>query len=235
MLIDMHAHTSGISRCCKADASMALTAAREKGIDGLVLTNHYQESYIENGDAEAFARSYVKEYNDVKQLADEMGMKLFFGVEVTALLHGNAHILLYGIKSDFVLRHPNIHTETLKYIHELTCAEGGLVVQAHPFRNNGTLLDLCYLDGVEVNCHPLYDSTHSNRILHIANENHRLVTCGGDYHADTYRPSCGTYFPDDTQTEQELVKWLMNTPTITLHVHELREKEHQDVVFHKEK
>ena len=234
MLIDMHAHTSGISRCCKADARTGLLAAKEKGIDGMVLSNHYQECYVENGDAAAFAQSYVREYEYAKQIADELGMKLFFGVEVTAKQHDNAHVLLYGLRPDFVLRHPDIYNETLQRMQQLAHAEGGLAVQAHPFRSNGKLLDVQYLDGVEVNCHPLYDATHCERLLHIAHENHLLVTCGGDYHADTYRPSCGTHFPDNVQSEQDLVNWLKATQTITLHVQELRTEEHADVVFEKE-
>lgn len=231
MLIDMHAHTSGISRCCKADAYTGLLAAKEKGIDGLVLCNHYQEAYVENGDAAAFAKAYADEFIKTKAIADELGMRLFFGVEVTAKQHNNAHVLLYGLQPDFVLRHPEIYGETLERMQQLAHAEGGLVVQAHPFRSNGKLLDVNHLDGVEVNCHPLYDATHCVRLLQIAHENNLLVTCGGDYHADTYRPSCGTYFPDDVQDEQGLVNWLKETSTITLHVQELRTEEHADVAF----
>lgn len=235
MLIDMHAHTSGISRCCRADAQTVLNTARENGIDGLVLCNHYQEYYVQNGDAMALAQSYVQEYEHAKAAADAMGMPLFFGVEVTAKLHNNAHILLYGLQPDFVLRHPAVYEYPLEKMAALTHAEGGLAVQAHPFRNGGTLQDLSVLDGVEVNCHPLYEGTHCDELLDIAHQAGVMVTCGGDYHADTYRAVCGTHFPDGLRTGEELVAYLKHTKRITLHVHEVGATRHRDVLFDKEK
>ena len=38
MLIDLHAHSSGISRCCKIPAPKVLEVSRDLGLDGIVLT-----------------------------------------------------------------------------------------------------------------------------------------------------------------------------------------------------
>ena len=46
MLIDLHAHTSGISRCCRIPAPEVLRRAKEVGLCGIVLTNHYTKSYL---------------------------------------------------------------------------------------------------------------------------------------------------------------------------------------------
>ena len=161
-----------------------------------------------------------------------MNFPLFFGVEVTAKLHGNAHILIYGLPPEFVREFPDIYDYPLEKMARLVRERGGLIVQAHPFRGGGSLLDLSQLDGVEVNCHPLYDATHCVRLLQIATENGLLVTCGGDYHADTdYRPVCGTYFPDDAVSGDALVAHLKSATEICLHVHELRTEDHGDVTF----
>ena len=101
MLIDMHAHTSGISHCCRADAQTVLETAAKAGIDGLVLTNHYQEMYVTESGAGALAEKYAGEYRFTKKLADAMGIRLFFGIEVTAKRHANAHILVYGVRRNF--------------------------------------------------------------------------------------------------------------------------------------
>lgn len=233
MLIDMHAHTSGISRCCHADAGEVMIAANSAGIGGLILCNHYQKEYVEGSDAAAFARRYVDEYIYAEKQAAAAGVKLFFGVEVTAKLHGNAHILLYGLTPDFVLRHPAVYEYPLERMRALANAEGGLAVQAHPFRGGGHVLNTAHLDGIEVNCHPLYDDTHCEEILDIADREGLLVTCGGDYHADTYRAICGTYFPDDARDNPGIVDYLKKTDTIRLHVHELRTEFHRDVEFAK--
>ena len=43
MLIDMHSHSSGISKCCQMDAKGVVKEALNAGLDGIVLTNHYVE------------------------------------------------------------------------------------------------------------------------------------------------------------------------------------------------
>jgi histidinol phosphatase-like PHP family hydrolase len=44
MLIDMHAHSSGISTCCQIPYDKVIDTAKENGMDGIVLTNHYQKN-----------------------------------------------------------------------------------------------------------------------------------------------------------------------------------------------
>ena len=62
MLIDMHVHSSGISTCCKIPYDEAIRRARDAGIDAIVLTNHYFDGYVTDGDFDAFAAGYVAEY-----------------------------------------------------------------------------------------------------------------------------------------------------------------------------
>lgn len=231
MLIDMHAHTAGISRCCRADGETVLRAARDAGIDGLILCNHYQEEYVTHAGPAEFAERYIAEYLRTFEAAEKLGVKLFFGVEVTAKKLGGAHILIYGPGPELVWEHPEIYEYPLEDMHAIAHAKGGLVVQAHPFRRGGHVRDLRWLDGVEVNCHPLYEATCCGEMLNIAREARRLVTCGGDYHADTYRPVCGTYFPDDATDSAALIAHLKDSPEIKLCVHELRTDCHRDVTF----
>jgi len=233
MLIDMHAHSAGISHCCRADAKDVMLAAIDVGVGGLILCNHYQESYVTTT-PDDFARAYVDEYYYAEKCASDVGIKLFFGIEVTAKHHENAHILVYGMKPEFVLEHPEIYDYTIDKIYSLAHEAGGLVVQAHPFRGGGRVQDTRFLDGVEINCHPLYDATHCDRLMGIAAEENIFVTCGGDYHADVpYRPVCGTYFPDDAEDNAGIVEYLKSTDNVKLHVHELRTDYHRDVVFSK--
>lgn len=65
----------------------------------------------------------------------------------------------------------------------------------------------------------------------IAHEAKIIVTCGGDYHADTYRAVCGTHFPDEALRYCDLIDHLKNSPEIKMHVHELRTDFHRDVTF----
>lgn len=223
MLIDLHAHTSGISRCCQIDATGMLEAAKKVGLDGVALTNHYQKSYlkyIEDGDVRVFAQKYVDEFYLTKALGEAVGMRVFFGIEVTSEPNDQKHILVYGVDPEFVLNHPNLFDYTLEELRDTVKSAGGIVVQAHPYRKGGTLLDLKYLDGVEVNCHPLYGKSDSEAMITIATENHLALTCGGDYHNDTYRCKCGMYLPDDICDGVELGKYIASADDIKLCIHE---------------
>ena len=81
MLIDLHAHSSGISRCCQIPAPEVLKVAKEIGLDGIVLTNHYQKVYIpDGGDCAAFAERYLEEYKMAARAGEEIGCKVFFGI-----------------------------------------------------------------------------------------------------------------------------------------------------------
>lgn len=221
MLIDCHAHTSGISHCCQIAAPQVLEEARTAGLDGIVLTNHYQSCYIENGDAAGFARRYMQEVYDTQRIAEAMGMKCFWGIEVTSERYPSVHLLVYGVEEDFLVKYPTVFSMTHEEIWDIVKQEGGVLVHAHPFRGAGTVMDYRRLDGVEINCHPLYGNTFSKRIQQIGEEHNLIVTCGGDYHADTYRPHCGVYLPDSIRDSLELGKYLLETREMNLLVQEV--------------
>lgn len=223
MLLDLHAHSSGISVCCQIDACENLVRAKAAGLDGLVLTNHYTKDYVDERGALAFAHRYVDEYYQAKRAADDLGLTLLFGVEVTMEKYCDVHLLVYGVEDSFVYEHPTMYDYTQKELWEAVKAAGGALVQAHPYRREvKRLLDTAMLDGVEVNCHPLYKYTHRDEMVEIAVKNNLALTCGGDYHADTRRPICGTYLPDDiAKSRSALAEYLLTVKTMTLCDHEI--------------
>ena len=220
MLIDLHAHSSGISHCCRIPYDEVIRTAKEVGLDGIVLTNHYPKYYVTDGDYAAFARRYTKEFRLTKAYGDSVGMKVFFGAEVTMERYGGAHLLLYAISESFIEENPTLFDWTMEEMYSRVKAIGGTLVQAHPYRKVKNLLPTEYLDGVEVNCHPLYGKSDFADMVEIATENHLILTCGGDYHADTYRPKCGVYLPDTLADSIELGRYLVEAPSLTLCVHE---------------
>lgn len=222
MLIDLHAHTKGISHCCRIYAPEVLAAAKAAGIDGIALTNHYQSRYVQDGDAEAFARRYIEEFHHTKVLGAELGMPVLFGIEVTMERHENQHLLVYGVKEDFPLACPALYALTQAELYHLVHEHGGVLAQAHPIRKGkNVLMDPAFLDGVEVNCHPLYDATHHEMLAQYAKEHGMFLTCGGDYHADTHRAKCGLYLPESITTGVQLGQYLRQAKTLSLCVQEV--------------
>lgn len=146
------------------------------------------------------------------------------------------HLLLYGVDEEFVLNHPMMFGYSQEKLYGLVKESGGILIQAHPFRGNvNRLLDLRYLDGVEVNCHPMYEETHLAELSGIAARSGGLLTCGGDYHADTHRPRCGVYLPDHIQSTKEIKEYLCSADSFKLCVQETRSTQWKTVVFRRGK
>lgn len=220
MLIDLHAHTSGISKCCRYSASKILDSAYEAETDGIVLTNHYQKNYIDGENVSAFVEAYTEEFYYTQKLGEQLGLKVFYGIEVTMELYPNVHMLIYGVSTDFLKKYPYIFDYTQEELYAVVKQNNGVLIQAHPFRNGTTVLNTDFLDGIEINCHPLYGNSYSKEIRQIAKENSLTVTCGGDFHADTYRPKCGMYLPDNITNSSELGEHIKNAKKISLCIHE---------------
>jgi len=235
MLIDFHAHSSGISHCCLIPCEEVIDVARGIGIDGMILTNHYQRWYAPDGDYTGLAKRYIEEYRRAKEYGDSVNFRIFFGVEVTMEKHGGAHLLVYGVAEDFLLTHTTLFEYTQEELYRLVKAAGGALVQAHPLRRVNNLLDVRYLDGIEISCHPLYEGTHIGELTKVASEAGLMLTCGGDYHADTHRAHCGVYLPDEIKDGKEIADFILSTNEVTLCVQEVDERASYDFTFTRNK
>lgn len=234
MLFDLHAHSSGISRCCRIPAEEVIRRAKAVGLDGIVLCNHYQtlRNYLKDGTPEEFARRYIAEYEYAKQWGDTLGFRVLFGVEVTMEAYENQHLTVYGLSPEFLLAHPTLYSMTQEELYSLVKEAGGALIQAHPLRKgNNVLMDIALLDGIELNCHPGYDGTHADELSDLAVRHGKFLTCGGDYHADTYRPHCGVFLPETVRNEADLATYLRTTDRITLRTHEPHELTYTERTF----
>lgn len=229
MLLDLHAHTRGISKCCRIYAERVVEEALGAGLDGIVLTNHYQKNYVKDGDYAAFAERYVEEFHHTAQYGEGIGCRVLFGIEVTMERYPAVHLLIYGVGEDFPMRYPEMFDFTQEELYRIVHENGGILVQAHPYRRGDNLLDVRFLDGVEISCHPLYESAYLEKLSSLAAREGLLLTCGGDYHADTYRPHCGAYLPDTLTSGEELGAYLASTEELTLSVQEVDGSEPVDV------
>ncbi len=225
ILMDGHAHSSGISNCCRISGEEGVNRAKAAGVDGFVLTNHYHMGYV-GGEKyptlECFAKRYVEEYRKVKGYGDSVGFRVFYGLELTAEWDTSVHLLVYGVDESFIFDNLRICYEPLERIYQKVHAAGGILVQAHPYRVTPRLQDLKYLDGVEISCHPHshYGGPYVDEMHEIAKRNGKILTCGGDYHADVpYRPQCGIYVPEWVQDGKDFAAYLSSADPLTLRVH----------------
>lgn len=232
MLLDLHVHSSGISGCCRIDVFETIDRAKKIGLDGMVLTNHYQKGALEKYGTEEYVKRYIEEYKKGAEYGETVGFKVFFGIEVTMEFDDRIHLLIYGVPENFLFENPGLCDMSQKELYETVHRYGGILVQAHPYRNECHVLDTDYLDALEINCHPKYVTTCCDTLEEDAKNAGLILTCGGDYHGDTpYRPDCASVLPDSLQTIQDIADFLLTTDTVKLRIHEVGEEKSYEKNF----
>ena len=131
---ETHLHTSPVSKCARATVEESLRFYKALGYDGVFITNHFLDGNINidrNEPYEDRIDFYFSDYEEGVRLSNEIGIKVFCGVEMT---YKGTDFLVYGLMPDWYRAHPEImemkKSEELPFL----MANGALVVQAHPFR-----------------------------------------------------------------------------------------------------
>lgn len=133
---ETHLHSHPVSRCAKATLEESLPIYKKMGYDGVFLTNHFPGGSF-GGDelktAEEKIDFYCKDYFDGLKIARKIGIKLFFGVEMSFNHHTD--FLIYGLSPEWYCEHPEIidmpYPQRLEYLK----MNGAFIIHAHPFRN----------------------------------------------------------------------------------------------------
>lgn len=160
---ETHLHTSDASLCAKNTPVEMVKACRAAGYTGTFITNH---AWGGNTcvDRSLPWREWVKAFTDGYYEAREWGeandFKVFFGFE--AGFEGT-EFLIYGISPEWLFEHPEFHDADIKEQYDIVHAAGGMVIQAHPFRDEFYIpvirIYSKYIDGVEG-----INATHSSHL-----------------------------------------------------------------------
>ena len=222
LLLDPHIHTRGISHCSKCPADVLVDICVRDRIDAIVLTNHYKGAYYK--EAENFPKwrqDYVDEYLLTKQLGEKAGLRVLFGIEVTLDETPKIDYLIYGLSHEIAAKAPPLHKLTQRELFNYCISENALLYQAHPYRNGTQPQDPKYLHGVEINCHPIYNHNDRDEVTEFASKHSLRLSCGSDYHGDTYKPHCGIYVPEDVSDTVELAEFLRSDEQCRLEIHDI--------------
>ena len=179
MWIDTHCHTKH-SYDNWLEPLALIRRARELGLDGVVITEHY--SYEASEPVEAIAR-------------DE-GMLLLRGVEIST---DKGHLLAYGIEDDSWNIWGRDNWLSLPAVIERILELGGICVPAHPFREMGVcslLEDLLDVSGIAaVETHNGNNGEADNELAIRAAGHMALPGLGGsDCHKVAAVGRCATEF-----------------------------------------
>ena len=131
---ETHLHTAPVSKCAKYGVRENLEFYRSQGYDGVFITNHFIDGNISVDRSlpyEAQIEYYCSDYEEALRLAPEIGIKVYFGVELS---YGGTDFLVYGLDKEWYLSHPEIKDMKKSEELKLFMDSGALVIQAHPFR-----------------------------------------------------------------------------------------------------
>ena len=212
---ETHCHCSQCSACSRSTSQELVRAYHKAGFAGMVLTDHFVlgNSAVDRSlPWEEQMKCQYQPYLDAKEVGDSLDFDVIFGIEHA---YGDGkELLFYGIDLNFLLSNPDIPEISVEELVARVKSYGGIVVQAHPYRNRwyvnmevGPRADL--IDGVEV-----YNSCNQpgedKQALALAKSGSFLMTCGGDIHraSDPRLGMAGIALPYRIRNEKELVSAL---------------------------
>ena len=185
---ETHCHCAQCSMCAQSSAQMMVRAYKAAGYAGLVLTDHFIFGYTAVPASLPWPermRRYYQAYLDAKAVGDQLDFDVIFGIEHA---YGDGkEVLIYGVELDFLLANPDIPHISLDELVSRVHEAGGIVIQAHPYRNRWYVnMDVQpradIVDGIEV-----FNAGNAPgedpQALELANSKDFIMTCGGDIHS----------------------------------------------------
>ena len=154
-LYETHLHTCEASKCGRLHGEDYIPYMMEKGYSGIIVTDHFF-----NGNTSVPAdlswkervELYCSGYERALKAAEGKDFKVMFGVEFN---FNKDEYLLYGIDKQWLLDNESIMQMTRRELYEAVHKAGGIMIQAHPFRERDYLEDIKLppadaVDGIEV-------------------------------------------------------------------------------------
>ncbi len=193
-LYETHVHSSQCSLCGRSSSQEMVRAYHSAGYAGMVLTDHFIFGNTAVDSVLPWAermRCYYQAFLDAKQEAQGLDFDVIFGIEHA---YGDGkEMLIYGVELDFLLANPDIPEITIDELVERVHAAGGVVIQAHPYRDRyyvnmavGPRSDI--VDGIEVYNAGNLPGENVQALELAGSMDGCIVTCGGDIHdASDYR------------------------------------------------
>lgn len=196
-LYETHLHTAEGSACgCNTGREMA-AACKKYGYTGIFVTDHNwggNTAVDRKKTWEEWVGEFCTGYENAKAEGDRIGLDVFFGYEAGFC---GTEFLIYGVDKEWMLENPAIWRADVKEQYELVHAAGGMVIHAHPYREEDYIPEVRlfpeWVDGIEG-----VNATHSSsrslahndpnfdtKAIAYATKHHLPMTAGSDIHRTT--------------------------------------------------
>lgn len=185
-LYETHLHTYPVSKCARANVYESMDFYKQKGYDGVFITNHFLDGNINidlSASYEEKIEFYFSDYEEGLNYGKVIGLKVFSGAELS---YKGTDFLVYGLDKEWYLKNPQIMDMKKSEQLELLKNSGALVIQAHPYREASYIdhirLFPRHVHGIEVINSSRND--FENSMAKIYAENYGLLKfAGSDNHS----------------------------------------------------
>lgn len=179
--IELHAHTNPVSGCSEIPPEALVRMYREKGVHGIVITNHMIPSLVQKEKEDAI-NWYLSDYEKAREAGKELGISVFLGAELRFSENINDY-LLYGADTEILKTCYDYLDRTVTDFRKEVSLPESVFLQAHPFRNGMELCPPDLLDGMEcLNLHPNHNSRIGMATRYAYHRALPIKTAGTDYH-----------------------------------------------------
>ena len=153
-LYETHLHTCEASKCGRVHGEDYIPYMMEKGYSGMIVTDHFF-----NGNTcvpadlswKERVEIYCSGYERALKAAEGKDFNVMFGVEFN---FNKDEYLLYGVDKKWLLDNESIMQMTRHELFDAVHKAGGIMIQAHPYRERDYLSDIklapSAVDGIEV-------------------------------------------------------------------------------------
>ena len=210
-LFETHLHTSEASACAALSGAEMARLCFERGYSGFVVTDHFFNGYTAVPSDLPWTERvdiFVSGYLNAKSEGEKLGITVLFGIEFNFC---GAEFLTYGLEPDFVYNNPDMDRLCAGEYIGLVQKSGGLLSQAHPFR------EADYIDGIHLypktEAVEVINSAHKNkdfdrRAFEYAAERNKIMTAGGDSHFTNNLDGTGVLFDFEIKNNTDFVNEL---------------------------
>ncbi len=134
---ETHLHTVTGSACATTEAKDYVQKYIDLGYRGIIVTDHFfggNTSVPRRLSWEKRIEAFIRGYEEAKNKGIQKGLEVFLGWEENYFA---TEFLIYGLSPQWLKEHPQMTNWTIKEQFEEVTKAGGVVVQAHPFRERG--------------------------------------------------------------------------------------------------
>lgn len=211
-IYETHLHTRQASACSPTPPEDYIEYMIKCGYSGFVVTDHFF-----NGNScipkdlswEKRVEQYCSGYEIAKKAAEGTDLTVMFGIEYN--FQGDEY-LLYGVDKNWLLDNPDIMDKSRKEVYDLVHNSGGIMIQAHPYRERGYLSEIHLMpsvsDGAEVYNSGNPDWQNALGYQYALEQNLRM-SAGSDIHALSMITMGGMSFPYRINSVEEYVDAFM--------------------------